>query len=76
MTEIVFRPEPGAGVAEKRTLYRAFVNRKPIGLLVRAKNAAEADELVQWLFENETRGKTLVADMTRVKEKDDGNENK
>lgn len=74
MTEIVFKPEPGAGVENKMTLYRAYVNRKPVGLLVRAKNAGAADRLVQHLFTTQTGGRTLVADENLMKaaENDDG----
>ena len=67
MTEIVFKPEPGAGVENKMTLYRAYVNRKPVGLLVRAKNAGAADRLVQHLFTTQTGGRTLVADEDLMK---------
>lgn len=74
MTEIVFKPEPGAGVENKMTLYRAYVNRKPVGLLVRAKNAGAADRLVQHLFTTQTGGRTLVADedLMKAAENDDG----
>ena len=75
MTEIVFKPEPGAGVENKMTLYRAYVNRKPVGLLVRAKNAGAADRLVQHLFTTQTGGRTLVADedlMKAAENDDDG----
>ena len=78
MTEIVFKPEPGAGVENKMTLYRAYVNRKPVGLLVRAKNAGAADRLVQHLFTTQTGGRTLVADENLMKaaENDDGLDSK
>ena len=75
MTEIVFKPEPGAGVENRMSLYRAYVNRKPVGLLVRAKNAGAADRLVQHLFTTQTGGRTLVADENLMKEVENGETN-
>lgn len=63
MTEIVFKPEPEAKVVSGRGLYRAYQNRKPLDLLCRARNAGEADRMLQYLFENQTAGKTLDFDL-------------
>lgn len=68
MTDIVFKPERGSGVLNGRGLYRAYVNRKPIDLLVRARTAGDADLLLQYLFRTQTAGKTLVADAELMKD--------
>lgn len=58
MTEIVFKPEP-APIEGGRGLYRAYMNKQPLGLLFRAKTAGEADRMLQFLFTEQTHGKTL-----------------
>ena len=63
MTEIVFKPEPGAKIVAGRGLYRAHQNRKPLDLLFRARNAGEADAMLQYLFENQTAGKIIDYDL-------------
>lgn len=64
MTEIVFRPEK-APVVNRKGLYRAYMNRKPLDLLFRARTAADADTMLQYLFENQTKGRTIDFDPTR-----------
>ena len=76
MTELVMKPEPDSGVVNRKGLYRVHMNRKPIGLLFRAKNAAEADGMLQYLFENQTRGKTIDFDLAELKEVKDADEEK
>lgn len=63
MTEIVFKPEPGAKIVSGKGLYRAHQNRKPLDLLFRARNAGEADAMLQYLFEHQTAGKTIDYDL-------------
>ena len=63
MTEIVFKPEPGAKIVAGKGLYRAHQNRKPLDLLFRARNAGEADAMLQYLFENQTAGKIIDYDL-------------
>lgn len=78
MTEIVFKPEK-APVVQGRGLYRAFMNRKPLDLLFRAKNAGEADAMLQYLFASQTRGKTLMVPpetMNAQEDEDDATEEK
>lgn len=72
MTEIVFKPEPGSGAVGGKGLYRAFQNRKPLDLLCRARNAGEADRMLQYLFEKQTGGKTLDFDLQGIIECRDG----
>ena len=75
MTEIVFKPEPGAKIVSGKGLYRAFQNKKPLDLTCRAKNASEADAMLQYLFENQTAGKTLDFDLKGLIEcKEESNE--
>ena len=59
MTELVMKPEK-APVVRGLGLYRVYMNRKPIDLLFRARNAGEADAMLQYLFAEQTRGKTLT----------------
>lgn len=74
MTEIVFKPEPGAKTVSGKGLYRAYLNKKPLDLLCRARNAGQADEMLQYLFESQTSGKTLDYDINTFKENDNGEE--
>lgn len=77
MTEIVFKPEPGAKIVAGKGLYRAHQNRKPLDLLFRARNAGEADAMLQYLFEHQTAGKTIDYDlkgMLECKEETNGND--
>lgn len=79
MTEIVFKPEPGAKIVSGKGLYRAHQNRKPLDLLFRARNAGEADAMLQYLFEHQTSGKTIDYDLkglVECKEETDGKEEK
>lgn len=79
MTEIVFKPEPGAKIVSGKGLYRAHQNRKPLDLLFRARNAGEADAMLQYLFEHQTVGKTIDYDLkglVECKEETDGKEEK
>lgn len=52
------KPEK-APVVQGQGLYRVYMNRKPIDLLFRARNAGEADLMMQFLFSEQTKGKTL-----------------
>ena len=63
MTEIVFKPEPGAKIVSGKGLYRAHQNRKPLDLLFRARNAGEADAMLQYLFTHQTAGKIIDYDL-------------
>ena len=77
MTEIVFKPEPGAKIVAGEGLYRAHMNRRPLDLLVRARNAPDADAKLQYLFEHQTAGKTIDYDLRGLlecKEETDGKE--
>lgn len=65
MTTIVFKPEANSGTLKGRGLYRAYMNQRPLDLLVRAKNATEADAMLQYLFRKETAGKTLRFDLPK-----------
>ena len=79
MTEIFFKPEPGAKIVSGKGLYRAHQNRKPLDLLFRARNAGEADAMLQYLFEHQTAGKTIDYDLNGLlecKEETDGKEEK
>ena len=58
MTEIVMKPVK-ARVVKGRGLYEAHMDRKPLGLLVRARNAGEADGMLRFVFRRELKGKTL-----------------
>lgn len=74
MTEIVFKPEK-APVVDGRGLYRAYMNKRPLELLFRARNAGEADGMLQYLFSEQTRGKTLMVPpelFTKQEESDNG----
>ena len=73
MTEIVFKPEK-APVVQGRGLYRAYMNRKPLDLRFRAKTAGEADSMLQYLFEEQTKGKTLIVLPETIKEAKDAEE--
>ena len=68
MTEIVFKPEPGAKIISGKGLYRAHQNRKPLDLLFRARNAGEADAMLQYLFTHQTTGKIIDYDLKGVLE--------
>ena len=59
MTDLVMKPEK-APVVQGRGLYRVYMNRQPLDLLFRAKNAGEADKMLQYLFMTQTKGKTLT----------------
>ena len=59
MTDLVMKPEK-APVVQGRGLYRVYMNRQPLDLLFRAKNAGEADKMLQYLLREQTRGKTLM----------------
>ena len=59
MTELVMKPEK-APVVRGLGLYRVYMNRKPIDLMFRARNAGEADTMLQYLLTEQTRGKTLT----------------
>ena len=68
--QIVFKPEK-APVVQGRGLYRAYMNRKPLDLRFRAKTAGEADSMLQYLFEEQTKGKTLIVLPETIKEAKD-----
>lgn len=62
MTDMVCRPEK-APIVKGKGLYMVYMNRKPLGLHIRAKTAAEADEMLQVVFRHELPGKTLDYDL-------------
>lgn len=73
MTELVCKPlkEP---VVKGKGVYAVYMNRTDLGLRVRARNAAEADLMIQTCFRHELPGKTLDYDINQFKENDNGNE--
>lgn len=75
MTELVCRPlkEP---VVKGKGVYAVYMNRTDLGLRVRARNAAEADLMLQTCFLHELPGKTLNYDINQFKENDNGEEDK
>lgn len=76
MTVIVFKPEPNSSKEKGRGLYRAFLNHTPMELFARAKTAAEADAMLQYLFSEHTKGRILNFTIPKgdeyVKETDKG----
>lgn len=75
MTEIVFKPERAKKV-EGRGLYRAFLNRKPLDLLFRAKNAGEADAMLQYLLVEQTKRKILFVNPDLLENSEEGKNGK
>lgn len=73
MTELVCKPLKEPVVKGKR-VYAVYMNRTDLGLRVRARNAAEADLMIQICFLHELPGKTLDYDINQFKENDNGNE--
>lgn len=73
MTELVCKPlrEP---VVKGRGVYAVYMNRTDLGLRVRARNAAEADLMIQTCFRHELPGKTLDYDINMFKENNNVNE--
>lgn len=73
MTELVCKPVR-APVVKGRGLYEVHMNREPLGLTVRARNAGEADRMLQVVFRHELNGKTLDFDVGDFigKENDNG----
>ena len=59
MTDLVMKPDK-APVVQGRGLYRVYMNKRPLDLRFRAKNAAEADAMLQYLLVTQTAGKTLM----------------
>lgn len=71
MTELVCKPEK-ASVVKGRGLYEVYMNRKPLGLHIRAKNAGEADEMLRFVFTHELTDKNLDFRIEDFKEGNDG----
>lgn len=71
MTELVCKPEK-APVVKKRGLYEVYMNRKPLGLHIRARNAGEADEMLRFVFTHELTDKNLDFNLEDFKEDDNG----
>ena len=75
MTELVCKPTPGERIVKGRGLYSVFMNRVDLGLRIRAKNAGQADLMLQTCFQHELIGKMLDYDLEQFKKgTSDGNE--
>ena len=63
MIQIVMKPDYDAKVVSGENLYMCFVNGEDIGLRVRGRKAAHAEEKLMELFKLDLKGKTLDYDL-------------
>lgn len=63
MIQIVMKPDYDAKVVSGENLYMCFVNGEDIGLRVRGRKAAHAEEKLMEVFRFDLKGKTLDYDL-------------
>lgn len=63
MIQIVMKPDYDAKVVSGENLYMCFVNGEDIGLRVRGRKAAHAEEKLMEVFRLDLKGKTLDYDL-------------
>ena len=68
MIQIVMKPVPGAGMVNRENLYAVLFNGEDVGLKVRGRKAAHAEEKLMVIFREQLNGKTIDYDLEAYKE--------
>ena len=63
MIQIVMKPVPGAGMVDRENLYAVLFNGEDVGLKVRGRKAAHAEEKMMVIFREQLKGKTVSYDL-------------
>ena len=63
MIQIVMKPVPGAGMVSRENLYSVLFNGEDVGLKVRGRKAAHAEEKMMVIFREQLNGKTVDYDL-------------
>lgn len=72
MIQIVMKPDYDTKVVSGENLYMCFVNGEDIGLRVRGRKAAHAEEKLMEVFRLDLKGKTLDYDLEAYRKRKDG----
>lgn len=67
MIQIVMKPVPGAGMVDRENLYAVLFNGEDVGLKVRGRKAAHAEEKMMVIFREQLKGKTVSYDLEAYK---------